>query len=423
MDGMFFCCNIAEFRGVYEEALKWYESSNYLALFVFCSSLDPQDREITELVAANKEYIDSLTGDNILYLFFNNSEDNINRDFNSSDIRFVDKIKRLCHEDSHSVNIKTTLDICRRYGINRELLPALILVKGRDEIEIFPVNNYSDIETYLYAAHFVSDFYNNCSNCDSGNYYDYNQRKLLAKQSAEKMSETLNLDEERILSLFDFFRHCHGSGKETREFFCKVLIGVLRAVGESKVILNRKLQQLKDKINNFGYDTFISCKSEDYDYAYEIFSLLERSGKKPFLADPSMRKFKHDDYGDVIRGVVDICDTMIVFTTNPAYPDTPYVRYEWTVFSNDVNTGKKQGKLLTVIPSDLSPNDLPIGLRHVEAFKIHLDEERLLEYINESCPLQAEQQKIITPTGLADMPYTKKTWFDKLFALLHLDKG
>lgn len=414
---------IGEFRGIYGEALEWYEHSKYLALFVFCSSLDPQDREITELIAANKEYIDSLTGDNILYLFFNNSEDDINCDFNSSDIRFIDNIKRLCHEDSHSVNIKTTLDICRRYGINKELLPALILIKERDEIEIFPINNFSDIETYLYAAHFVSDYYNYCSNCDSDNYYGYNERELFAKQFAEKMSETLNLDEERILSLFDLLRHCNGSEKETREFFCKVLTGVLRGVGESKVILNRKLQQLKDKINNFGYDTFISCKSEDYNDAFELFSLLEKNGKKPFLADPSMRKFKHDDYGDVIRGVVDVCDTMIVFTTNPVYPDTPYVGYEWTVFSNDVNTGKKLGKLLTVIPPNLSPNDLPIGLRHVESFKIHSDEERLLEYLNESCPPQAEQQKNNTPTSLADTPYTKKTWFNKLFNLLHLDNG
>lgn len=398
-----FNLSIAEFRGVFADALNWYEHSTYQALFIFCSSLNPNDREITKLVAANKEYIDSLTGKHNLYIFFNNADDDNKGEFNCSDIRFIDKITRLYQENSHSINIRTTIDICKRYGINKDLLPALILVKERDDIELFPVENYSNLETYLYAASFVSDYFERVDNEE--NYYG-----KLAKKFADKMRDKLYLDEDRTYKLLMQLYNC-----KDKKTFCRVLTGVLRAVSETNIILNRKLQQLIDRIENREYDVFISCKSEDYDNAKELSSFLEANGKKPFLADLSMRNFKHDEYGDVIKGVIDICDTMIVFTTNPAYPDTPYVRFEWTVFSHDINTGKKQGKLLTVIPSDMSPNELPIGLRHVEAFRIYKEDERLLNYINTS-----EDRKIDeSPSSTTNyVEHKKSLWIDRLLSFM-----
>ena len=51
------------------------------------------------------------------------------------------------------------------------------------------------------------------------------------------------------------------------------------------------------------------------------------------------------------------------------------------MFSNDVLTGRKNGKLLTVVSSDISPADLPIGLRDVECFSMDYDNNGLLSYV------------------------------------------
>ena len=163
--------------------------------------------------------------------------------------------------------------------------------------------------------------------------------------------------------------------------FSNALSKLFQSIYERNIPFNRKLQELKSKIETRDFDIFISCKSEDYVSANELFAFLEENDFKPFLADPYMREFGHDLYDDTIREVIRICGTMIVYATDAAYLSAPKVHEEWSIFSSEISTGRKNGKLLTVVSPSIRPDDLPIGLHHLECFTTDKYKGSLIPYV------------------------------------------
>ena len=72
------------------------------------------------------------------------------------------------------------------------------------------------------------------------------------------------------------------------------------------------------------YDIFISCKSEDYEYGYELYDFFTHNGYHVFFAPKSLRGGEH--YPTVISNAVDTAKHYVVFTTNPDYLETHWLR-------------------------------------------------------------------------------------------------
>lgn len=75
---------------------------------------------------------------------------------------------------------------------------------------------------------------------------------------------------------------------------------------------------------------------------------------------------------------------MIVFATDIAYLRTPYVQSEWSLFCNEARSGRKHGKLLSIVSDgmDVTSKDFPIDLRNREVLRITDYQSRICEYLS-----------------------------------------
>ena len=128
------------------------------------------------------------------------------------------------------------------------------------------------------------------------------------------------------------------------------------------------------------YDIFISCKSEDYKYAEEVYDFLIENHFKTFLASKELRKLGDSQYRESIEKALDTAEHIIVFSSNPEYPNSKYVKYEWGLFVDEKISGRKEGNILTVL-KDMDAGELPIGLRRHESFQYETYKESLLDYV------------------------------------------
>ncbi len=150
-------------------------------------------------------------------------------------------------------------------------------------------------------------------------------------------------------------------------------------------ILSRQanLTAITSAVRNSNFDVFISCKSEDYGKAHEVFDFLVKNGKKPFLADISLDQIHMDEYNNVIREAIDMCPSMIVLASSPEYVRAPYVSYEWNLYANEKAAGRKTGNLIPIISNISDIPDLPFALRVLQACTIDNYQNHLLPYLSE----------------------------------------
>ena len=90
------------------------------------------------------------------------------------------------------------------------------------------------------------------------------------------------------------------------------------------------------------YDVFISCKSEDYKYAEEIYNFLKGNGFNTFLANKELRQMGDSEYRRSISQALKSTYHLIVFASNADYIDSEWVYYEWDWFLVAKIKGKKQ---------------------------------------------------------------------------------
>lgn len=160
--------------------------------------------------------------------------------------------------------------------------------------------------------------------------------------------------------------------------FIKDMIGRQISFDEKQ---NVKLKLIRRAIINNQYDVFISCKSEDYIYANDVFDYLSSIGKHPFLANKSIDDIHCDEYNVLIRETIDICPDMIVFLSDPSYANTPYVSYEWNLFVNEKAAGRKAGNLIPIIKDLCDIPSLPIALRQCQACTANNYKDILPQYL------------------------------------------
>lgn len=164
------------------------------------------------------------------------------------------------------------------------------------------------------------------------------------------------------------------------EVFVKI---INRYIHRSSVI-KELVDDIRNKVHDKDFKVFISCKSEDYERGEEVYAFLKSKGISPFIASKSLREIGGDKYGEVISEVIDSCEHMIVFATDIAYLRTPYVQSEWSLFCNEARSGRKHGKLLSIVSDgmDVTSKDFPIDLRNREVLRITDYQSRICEYLS-----------------------------------------
>ncbi|MBO7571247.1 MAG: toll/interleukin-1 receptor domain-containing protein [Bacteroidales bacterium] len=129
------------------------------------------------------------------------------------------------------------------------------------------------------------------------------------------------------------------------------------------------------------YDIFISCKSEDYSIAEEVYEFLKGSGLFVFLASRELRKIGRAAYGEAIDEALDCAKHLIVVTSNAEYvTNSGYVHDEWTMFREELRSGRKDGNIITILKG-VSISSLPIGLRNYQTFPFECYKGSILDYV------------------------------------------
>lgn len=115
------------------------------------------------------------------------------------------------------------------------------------------------------------------------------------------------------------------------------------------------------------YDVFISCKSEDYGFARNVYAFLVEQGYSVFFGDAELRKKGNAEYGKVIDEALDSSKHFILVTSRKEFVESSYVESEWRTFLEEKRTGRKRGNLLTVL-KEIDVSLLPISLRKFQSF-------------------------------------------------------
>ena len=134
-----------------------------------------------------------------------------------------------------------------------------------------------------------------------------------------------------------------------------------------------------------NYDVFISCKSEDYNYAQEVYDYLGSMGYKVFWAQAELGRRGDSRFNSVIMKALDASTHLVVLASKVEYLLTPYVEFEWSSFHGMIISGQKQGNLLTIFKDiDIKDPDvykqIPLGLRFNESIKYD-DYKKVVNYI------------------------------------------
>ena len=129
-----------------------------------------------------------------------------------------------------------------------------------------------------------------------------------------------------------------------------------------------------------SYDVFLSCKSEDYAYAGEVYNFLTQNGVRVFLASRELRRLGDAEYRRQIVKALDQSKHIIVFASNKAYINTIWVEFEWSTFQNEILAGRKHGNIMTVLKG-IRVDDIDLSLRQYQSFSYYDYKRDLLQYV------------------------------------------
>lgn len=128
------------------------------------------------------------------------------------------------------------------------------------------------------------------------------------------------------------------------------------------------------------YDVFISCKSEDYGYAEEVYNFLNSNGIRTFLASKELRKMGDAEYRKAIIQALESACHLIIFASKPEYIQSKWVFYEWDTFVNAKLNGRKDGQIMTILKG-VDTKELSLDLLKYESFTFENYKEKLLFYV------------------------------------------
>ena len=192
-------------------------------------------------------------------------------------------------------------------------------------------------------------------------------------KSSEKLNRALSIHNgKRLINLL-------GSDINKRN---DIVLSIWNQIRTKTIRISKKVQTIREKIQEIGFDVFISCKSQDYESAHEVKDYLERNGYKPFLADSSLQEIGVSEFSAVIGEVLNQCKYLIVFATEAEYLETPYVHKEWLSFFDSTISGRKpNAQIFTILAPTIKYNHLPYWLGGYQSFTIDNYKEGLINYL------------------------------------------
>lgn len=208
----------------------------------------------------------------------------------------------------------------------------------------------------LYDAHELSvaeinDLQDNCDKLKSMLDNLNNKYQVMLDTYNNELNRNLLIDNGKEILL---------AAEKTKTYDVPAILGL---VGDKRKRANLILEDIRRKIKDKSYDVFISCKSEDYDSAQDVYQYLVQKGHHPFIANISLREIGMDNYGPIIRHVIGTCKSLIVYTTKLEYLTTSYVFAEWNQFLDELSSGYNKGNIISILPPNINSSELPDGLR------------------------------------------------------------
>lgn len=422
----------------FEQVLdRFYNQSKYDLMLLFVSSFDGNDRAILRKIVDNAKRIDRITGDRICFFYFiKDAFDSMNESLT----RWVKNISNWTplYGEGVSVTMETADDICHHFGLLRSDLPAFILIRNnrQKDPQAFTIQDYNDFEIFLTPLNILHSYMEDCDSIkiryeqdvqrfkgmerlrekwkrtlqelvakkdksfasgmlEEAGKYDSGIKKLRDKLNEERMSLPLEENMKRDLEVLkkkatdrlNISLNSHDGEYlidqlQSYAGYSETVLKIWNLVRMRKVSISRILEKIRYEIHEHGYDVFISCKSQDYALAHELYDYLVDNGFKPFLADASIKEVGIDQYTALIGEVINVCQNMIVFATDVDYIETPYVAAEWHTFVNDINTGHKpNAKLVNVLAPNIDVHNLPSWLRDKQCFTTENYKDSLLHFL------------------------------------------
>lgn len=454
----------------FEQVLdRFYNQSKYDLMLLFVSSFDGNDRAILRKIVDNAKRIDRITGDRICFFYFiKDAFDSMNESLT----RWVKNISNWTplYGEGVSVTMETADDICHHFGLLRSDLPAFILIRNnrQKDSQAFTIQDYNDFENFLTPLNILHSYMEDCDSIkiryeqdvqrfkgmerlrekwkrtlqelvakkdksfasgmlEEAGKYDSGIKKLRDKLNEERMSLPLEENMKRDLEVLkkkatdrlNISLNSHDGEYlidqlQSYAGYSETVLKIWNLVRMRKVSISRILEKIRYEIHEHGYDVFISCKSQDYALAHELYDYLIDNGFKPFLADASIKEVGIDQYTALIGEVINVCQNMIVFATDVDYIETPYVAAEWHTFVNDINTGHKpNAKLVNVLSPNIDVHNLPAWLRDKQCFTTENYKDNLLNFL--SCEKKDSHYIYDIKERIHDLQYEIK---DKLFVVL-----
>jgi hypothetical protein len=132
----------------------------------------------------------------------------------------------------------------------------------------------------------------------------------------------------------------------------------------------------------YGLRVFICAKSEDYTEAGMLYEFFSARGIRAFFSPRSLPKLGAADFRRQIDDALESAVHLVVVTSSAANVRSKWVEAEWSMFLNEMRSGRKSGNVVTLLCGDCRAEDLPLSLRSQEALPFCPEAfEKLLSYV------------------------------------------
>lgn len=115
-------------------------------------------------------------------------------------------------------------------------------------------------------------------------------------------------------------------------------------------------------------NTYNGKLTEDYSIAKQLENVLRQNGIDVFFSEVSLAESAKSNYKDVIDSELDRSNILVLIGTKADYIISPWVKYEWDNFLQNIISGIKPDNEIFCLFSSIKPEDKPVGIRFKQTF-------------------------------------------------------
>ena len=150
----------------FDQLRHWFLNvdKKYEFLCLFLEGNGECNQIISEAILENRFLIDRMVGELICFVFCISSHiDGDIENFNRWNVRNIQREKNPVTDNSYpSQSLQSAYlreDVCNFYGILRSSLPGLVLISKKDEISVYPIQDYEDLSNLLVPFGIINDYW------------------------------------------------------------------------------------------------------------------------------------------------------------------------------------------------------------------------------------------------------------------------